>query len=86
MHECDDRLIMGGKMVCNWRPIWQVISTHTARHTAGALLKQVSNGTKALAKLVLGHADEDVTDRYAKDNARLLAAPVLDAWRKILGE
>ena len=84
--EWDDRLITGGKVVHNWRPIWQVISTHTARHTAGTLLKQVSNGNKALAKLVLGHADEDVTDRYAKDKARLLAPAVLDAWRAVLGE
>jgi integrase len=84
--EWDDRLITGGKVVHNWRPIWQVISTHTARHTAGTLLKQVSNGNKALAKLVLGHADEDVTDRYAKDKARLLAPAVLDAWRTVLGD
>ena len=35
---------------------------------------------------MLGHAEEDVTDRYAKDKARLLAPAVLDAWRKILGE
>jgi len=84
--EWDDRLITGGKVVHNWRPIWQVISTHTARHTAGTLLKQVSNGNKALAKLVLGHANEDVTDRYAKDKARLLAPAVLDAWRAVLGE
>ncbi len=84
--EWDDRLITGGKVVHNWRPIHQVISTHTARHTAGTLLKQVSNGNKALAKLVLGHADEDVTDRYAKDKARLLAPAVLGAWQEILGE
>jgi integrase len=37
--EWDDRLITGGRVVHNWRPIWQVISTHTARHTAGTLLK-----------------------------------------------
>jgi integrase len=84
--EWDDRLITGGKVVHNWRPIWQVIGTYTARHTAGTLLKQVSNGNKALAKLVLGHAEEDVTDRYAKDKARLLAPAVLDAWRAVLGE
>ncbi|GAA3998467.1 hypothetical protein GCM10022408_06620 [Hymenobacter fastidiosus] len=84
--EWDDRLITGGKVVHNWRPIHQVIGTHTARHTAGTLLKQAGNGNKALAKLVLGHADEDVTDRYAKDKARLLAPAVLEAWRNILGE
>ncbi|HEX8327993.1 MAG TPA: hypothetical protein VF629_10670 [Hymenobacter sp.] len=84
--EWDDRLITGGKVVHNWRPIYQVIGTHTARHTAGTLLKQVSNGNKGLARLVLGHAEEDVTDRYAKDKARLLAPEVLKAWEKILGE
>jgi len=84
--EWDDRLITGGKVVHHWRPICEVISTHTARHTAGTLLKQVSNGNKALAKLVLGHAEEDVTDRYAKDKARLLAPAVLEAWRQVLGE
>ena len=84
--EWDDRLITGGKVVHNWRPVHQVIGTHTARHTAGTLLKQVSGGNKALAKLVLGHAEEDVTDRYAKDKARLLAPAVLEAWQAILGE
>ena len=84
--EWDDRLITGGKVVHHWRPIHQVIGTHTARDTAGTLLKQVSNGNKALAKLVLGHADEDVTDRYAKDKARLPAPAVLDAWQAVLGE
>ena len=84
--EWDDRLITGGKVVHNWRPIYEVISTHTARHTAGTLLKQVSNGNKALAKLVLGHAEEDVTDRYAKDKAQQLAPAILDAWRVVLGE
>ncbi|MCC3156410.1 hypothetical protein LJ737_04130 [Hymenobacter sp. 15J16-1T3B] len=83
--EWDDRKISGGKVHHNWRPVWQVIGTHTARHTAGTLLKQVS-GNKALAKLVLGHADEDVTDRYAKDKARLLAPQVLEAWQQILGD
>ena len=73
-------------MVHHWRPIWQVIGTHTARHMAGTLLKQVSNGNKALARLVLGHAEEDVTDRYAKDKARLLAPAVLEAWQAVLGE
>ncbi|RTQ45833.1 hypothetical protein EJV47_23675 [Hymenobacter gummosus] len=84
--EWDDRLITGGKVVHNWRPIHEVISTHTARHTAGTLLKQVSNGNKALAKLVLGHAEEDVTDRYAKDKAQQLAPAILEAWRGVLGE
>ena len=81
----DDRLISGGKVKHHWRPLWQIISSHTARHTAATLLKQVSNN-KALAKLVLGHAEEDVTDRYAKDKARLLAPAVLEAWQEILGD
>lgn len=83
--EWDDRLISGGKVKHNWRPVHQVISSHTARHTAATLLKQASQN-KALAKLVLGHADQDVTDRYAKDKARLLAPAVLDAWKAILAE
>ena len=80
--EWDDRLITGGKVVHNWRPIWQVIGTHTARHTAGTLLKQVSDGNKAVAKLVLGHAEEDVTDRYAKDKARCWRRPCLMPGRE----
>ena len=83
--EWDDRLITGGKVVHNWRPLYEVISTHTARHTGGTLVKQVSQ-RKALAKLVLGHAEEDVTDRYAKDKAQQLASAILDAWRVVLGE
>jgi hypothetical protein len=45
-------------------------SVPTRRGTQRAhYIKQVSNGNKALAKLVLRHAAEDVTDRYAKDKA-----------------
>ena len=39
-----------------------------------------------IPQIAVGHADEDVTDRYAKDKARLLAPAVLDAWRAVLGE
>jgi site-specific recombinase XerD len=85
VREWDDRRITGGKVIHHWRPVHQVIGTHTARHTAATLLKQVS-GNKLLARLVLGHADEDVTDRYAKDKARLLAPQLLEAWHKVLGE
>ena len=83
--EFDDRLISGGKAISHWRPVWQVISTHTARHTAATLIKQAGK-QKELAKLLLGHADEDVTDRYAKDKARELGPALLAAWCKVLGE
>jgi integrase len=83
--EWDDRLISGGKVKHNWRPLWQVISSHTARHTAATLLKQISKNNNALVKLVLDHAEEAVSDRYAKDKVRLLTPAVLEAWKEILG-
>ena len=83
--EFDERTISGGKVISKWRPLWQLISTHTARHTGATLIKQVSGGNKSLAKLLLGHADEDGTDVYAKDKARELAPALLAAWEKVLG-
>ncbi|MGI4874264.1 MAG: hypothetical protein ACRYFX_24155 [Janthinobacterium lividum] len=73
----DERTLSGGKVLSSWRPVWQAIGTHTARHTEDTLIKQASGSNKALAKLLLGHADEDVTDRYAKDHARQLAPALL---------
>ncbi|MGI4869713.1 MAG: hypothetical protein ACRYFX_00895 [Janthinobacterium lividum] len=84
--EFDERTISGGKVISKWRPVWQVIASHTARHTGATLIKQASGGNKALAKLLLGHADEDVTDVYAKDHARQLAPALLEAWEKVLGQ
>ncbi|NML67578.1 hypothetical protein HHL22_20450 [Hymenobacter sp. RP-2-7] len=83
--EFDDRTISGGKAISHWRLVWQVIGTHTARHTGATLIKQAS-GNKSLAKLLLGHADEDVTDVYAKDHARQLAPALLAAWQQVLGQ
>lgn len=85
-HAREDRLISGSKVKHSWCPLWQVISSHTARHAAATLLQQVSRNNKALAKLVPGHAEVDVNDRYAKDKARLLAPAVPEAWQEIFGD
>jgi len=70
----------------NYRPICELLSTHTARHTCASLLLEGSDGDKSLASFVLGHTSRDVTDRYAKDKVSRVAPKVLRAWQAVLGE
>lgn len=82
----NDAKISGGKVTDNYRPAWEVIGTHTARHTAGSLLLEVSGGDESLAAYVLGHVQGTTTGIYAKDKARRIAPLLLQAWQKVLGE
>ncbi|WP_426491051.1 hypothetical protein [Hymenobacter sp. 102] len=82
----NDAKISGGKVTDNYRPAWEIIGTHTARHTAGSLLLEVSGGDESLAAYVLGHVQGTTTGIYAKDKARRIAPLLLQAWQKVLGE
>ncbi|SNC62132.1 Site-specific recombinase XerD [Hymenobacter gelipurpurascens] len=82
----NDAKISNGQVTDNYRPVWEVIGTHTARHTAGSLLLEFSGGDKSLAAYLLGHAQNATsTDIYAKDKAKRVAGPLLQAWEQILG-
>ncbi|MET4106064.1 hypothetical protein [Hymenobacter sp. UYP22] len=81
----NDAKIVNGKAQNDYRPMWHLISTHTARHTAGSLLLEFSKGDKSLSSFLLGHAQSSTTDIYAKDKARRVAGPLMEAWKAILG-
>ena len=82
----NDQKISGGKSQENYRPVHEVTSTHTARHTGASLLLEGSDGDKSVSEYMLGHGIKTNTDIYAKDKARRVAPKVLAAWRKVLGE
>lgn len=82
----NDAKISGGKVTDNYRPAWEIIGTHTARHTAGSLLLEVSGGDDSLASYVLGHVQGTTTSIYAKDKARRIAPLLLQAWQQVLGD
>lgn len=69
----------------------EIISPKTARHTCAALLKRYSvvdpsmPVDKTLAKVVLGHADEDTTDIYSKEQMDRVGPLILAAWDRIIG-
>ncbi|GAA3940228.1 hypothetical protein GCM10022406_25330 [Hymenobacter algoricola] len=77
--------ISGGAVTNHYRPVHEIISTHTARHTCASLLLEGSDGDKSLANFVLGHTNKDITDRYAKDKVKRVAPKVLAAWQQVLG-
>lgn len=82
----NDQKISGGKSQANYRPVHEVISTHTARHTGASLLLEGSDGDKSVSEYMLGHGIKSNTDIYAKDKARRVAPKVLAAWKVVLGE
>lgn len=82
----NDMKISGGKIQNNYRPVHEVISTHTARHTGASLLLEGGDGDKSISGYMLGHGIKSNTDIYAKDKARRVAPKVLAAWRAVLGE
>ncbi|MDF7810679.1 hypothetical protein [Hymenobacter sp. YC55] len=84
----NDLHISGGNMTDNYRPVHELIGTHSARHTAGSLILEGSEGDKSLSGYLLGHATtgNSNTDIYAKDKARRVAPKLLQAWQQVLGD
>ncbi|HEX8658252.1 MAG TPA: tyrosine-type recombinase/integrase [Hymenobacter sp.] len=80
----NDLKISGGKIQDHYRPLHEVISTHTARHTCATLMIEATEGDKSISEYMLGHGIKSNTDIYAKDKARRVAPKVLAAWRLLL--
>ena len=63
-------------------PMWQVLTTHTARHTGAGLLVLGSEGDQTLKEIALGHASASV---YGYDTLERYGPRLLDAWEAGLG-
>lgn len=75
----NDVSISGGRATDNYQPVYELISTHTARHTCAELLTEGADDDKGVARFVLGHVEPSVTEIYAKTKARRMAPKVLAA-------
>ncbi len=64
-------------------PIWQVLTTHTARHTGAALLVLGSEGDQTLKEIALGHVSASV---YGYDTLERYGPRLLEAWQVALGQ
>jgi integrase len=64
------------------QPLWQVITTHTARHTGAALLVLGSEGDQTLKEIALGHVSASV---YGYDTLERYGPQLLRAWEVALG-
>jgi integrase len=61
-------------------PLWQVVTTHTARHTGADMIMLGSGGDSNLKEKALGHAvvyGHDALERYGP--------AMLEAWKVVLG-
>jgi integrase len=61
-------------------PLWQVITTHTARHTGADMIVLGSGGDTNLKEKALGHAGV-----YGHDALERYGPLLLKAWKIVLG-
>lgn len=61
-------------------PLWQVVTTHTARHTGADMIMLGSGGNSDLKEKALGHAKV-----YGHDALERYGPALLAAWEKALG-
>jgi integrase len=61
-------------------PLWQVVTTHTARHTGADMLMLGSGGDSNLKEKALGHASV-----YGHDALERYGPALLAAWKVVLG-
>ena len=63
------------------RPLYEVLTTHTARHTGAALLVLGSEGDQTLKEIALGHVAASV---YGYDTLERYGPLLLQAWAQVL--
>jgi integrase len=61
-------------------PLWQVVTTHTARHTGADMIMLGSGGDTNLKEKALGHAGV-----YGHDALERYGPALLKAWKTVLG-
>ena len=65
------------------QPVWEALTTHSARHTGATLLTWASDGDQTLKELALGHVSDSV---YGSDTVERYGPRLLVAWQKVLGD
>lgn len=69
-----------GEAVEEVLPLWQVVTTHPARHTGADMIMLGSGGDSNLKEKALGHAGV-----YGHDALERYGPALLNAWRTVLG-
>lgn len=72
----------GKDYITEQKPLWQLLTAHTARHTAGSLLLEGSGG-KELSQHTLGHGDKRSTNLYARPKQLQQIQETLAAWQNL---
>lgn len=64
-------------------PVWDAVSTHSARHTGATLLVWASDGDQTLKECALGHVADSV---YGYDSIERYGPRILAAWEKVFAD
>lgn len=64
------------------RPLWQLLTAHTARHTCASLLLEGSGG-KDLSQITLGQSARQSTNIYARPKIEKQISDTLGAWENL---
>ena len=72
----------GKDYITEQKPLWQLLTAHTARHTAGSLLLEGSGG-KELSQHTLGHGDKRSTNLYSRPKQLQQIKDTLAAWQAL---
>lgn len=73
--------VRGKDYTTSHKPLWQLLTAHTARHTCACLLLEGSGG-KELSQLTLGQSSRSSTNIYARPKMPQQVSDTLDAWKK----
>ena len=65
------------------QPVWEALSTYSARYTGASLLVWASDGDQTLKACALGHVSESA---YGNDTVKRYGPRLLEAWQKVFAE
>ena len=78
----DQTTVRGKEYNTVQRPLYEIISAHTARHTCASLLLEGSGG-KAISQLTLGQQDRKSTDIYSRPKMQQEIDEFNAAWTNV---
>jgi len=72
--------VSGKDYTTTYMPLWELLTAHTARHTAASLLRKAT-GNNELAQHTLGHTSGRTTDIYAHPEQLGQVQASVNAWK-----